>query len=227
MSLGNSRAPLLRCLGVLLLATATAAATLVALLPSLRAAWSGRAAVGSVPFDRTLVELSAVALAVCVTWLWLGVLLAAVDAASGVRLAALPVLPPGVRRLVLAGCGVAVLGAASPAVADPGSLAGLPLPERATVAVHDPAHHPAHHPAPPPLAPVVDPEPTVTVRPGDTLWDIAARHAPPTSTAGAIAAATHRLYRLNRGVIGPDPDRLVPGQHLRLPRQILSRKDTT
>src|SRR5690349_20428363 len=101
MSLGNSRATLLRCCGVLVGATATAVATLVALLPTLVATWLSRAELASAPFDRTLVHLSAVALAICATWLWLGVVLTAVDAASGLRLTGLPVIPSGVRHLVL------------------------------------------------------------------------------------------------------------------------------
>lgn len=55
-----------------------------------------------------------------------------------------------------------------------------------------------------------------TVRAGDTLWDIAA------ATLGSddprrIARYWPRIHRANRDVIGPDPDRIFPGQRLVLP----------
>ncbi|MEV5267966.1 LysM peptidoglycan-binding domain-containing protein, partial [Streptomyces werraensis] len=43
-----------------------------------------------------------------------------------------------------------------------------------------------------------------TVRPGDTLSGIAARHG----------TDWRRLYAANRDVVGADPDVLVPGQRL-------------
>ncbi|WP_199573281.1 transglycosylase family protein [Streptomyces murinus] len=43
-----------------------------------------------------------------------------------------------------------------------------------------------------------------TVRPGDTLSGIAARHG----------VGWHHLYEANRSVIGTDPDLIVPGTHL-------------
>jgi glycoside hydrolase-like protein/LysM domain-containing protein len=59
----------------------------------------------------------------------------------------------------------------------------------------DPGHHPVPH--------------TYTVRPGDTLSGIAAKF----HTPGGWEA----IFRLNRGVIGPNPDLLSPGQVLKLP----------
>jgi nucleoid-associated protein YgaU len=61
----------------------------------------------------------------------------------------------------------------------------------------------------------------VTVRPGDSLWRLAA--ASDRSLCGAAAdrrTATQwpRWYRLNRHVIGSDPDLLLPGQRLARPR---------
>jgi nucleoid-associated protein YgaU len=57
---------------------------------------------------------------------------------------------------------------------------------------------------------------TYVVRPGDSLWAIAARllrnHDP-----AAVAAAWPELYRLNAATIGPDPDLIHPGTELRLP----------
>jgi nucleoid-associated protein YgaU len=58
----------------------------------------------------------------------------------------------------------------------------------------DPGHHPVPH--------------TYTVRPGDTLSGIAAKF----HTPGGWEA----IFRLNRGVIGPNPDLLSPGQVLKL-----------
>jgi nucleoid-associated protein YgaU len=59
-------------------------------------------------------------------------------------------------------------------------------------------------------------EATVTVRPGDCLWDIARRRlAHPTSVR--VANDWPRWWRTNRGVIGSDPDLVLPGQRLRPP----------
>lgn len=60
----------------------------------------------------------------------------------------------------------------------------------------------------------------VVVRAGDTLWDIAARHLRARGHAtdpAEIAAEWPRWHAANRAVIGPDPDRLLPGQRLRIP----------
>lgn len=56
----------------------------------------------------------------------------------------------------------------------------------------------------------------VTVRPGDTLWGIAARTLSDSAPA-ATARAWPRWYTANRVVIGRDPDLLYPGQVLRPP----------
>jgi hypothetical protein len=57
----------------------------------------------------------------------------------------------------------------------------------------------------------------VTVRRGDSLWTIAARHLGPGASDAEIALAWPRWYAANRGLIGADPDRLVPGQQLTPP----------
>jgi len=57
----------------------------------------------------------------------------------------------------------------------------------------------------------------VTVHAGDTLWDIAARHLGPGVSDVAIARQWPRWYEANRGVIGQDPDVLLPGQILQPP----------
>jgi nucleoid-associated protein YgaU len=61
------------------------------------------------------------------------------------------------------------------------------------------------------------PQIAMTVRRGDTLWDIAARHLGPAATDLEIAQAWPRWFAANRAVLGPDPDRLHPGQRLTPP----------
>lgn len=60
---------------------------------------------------------------------------------------------------------------------------------------------------------------TVQVRPGDTLWAIASAHLRGAPDNAAIAASWPRWYAANRRVIGPDPDLILPGQHLRPPEE--------
>lgn len=83
----------------------------------------------------------------------------------------------------------------SPAPADPGTLA--------------PAQLRAQDPAPG--------EREVTVRGGDSLWDICASELGPLVSDVDIALAWPQLYQHNRDVIGPDPGLLRPGQVLRVP----------
>ena len=116
--------------------------------------------------------------------------------------------PGPVRLLLLAACGVVVLGAtAAPAAADdrrpvaPDSLAGLPLPDR-----------PTGKAAPPPYRAAV-----VRVRPGDSLWAIAEDRLGRSAAVADIADYWHRIYARNAAVIGPDPDLILPGQLLELP----------
>ncbi len=58
---------------------------------------------------------------------------------------------------------------------------------------------------------------SVVVRRGDTLWDIAARHLHGRRTNARIARAWPQWYRLNRRVIGADPNLILPGMRLRIP----------
>jgi hypothetical protein len=57
----------------------------------------------------------------------------------------------------------------------------------------------------------------VTVRPGDSLWSIAAAHLGREATAAQIAAAWPRWYAENRRVVGDDPTLILPGQRLQPP----------
>jgi len=61
------------------------------------------------------------------------------------------------------------------------------------------------------------PASAVLVRRGDTLWGIAARHLPGQVSNARIAAAWPPWYRLNRRVIGSDPNLIRPGMRLRAP----------
>ena len=60
-------------------------------------------------------------------------------------------------------------------------------------------------------------EPAVVVRPGDTLWGLAARSLPPRASDTDRAAEWPRWWSANRQVIGEDPDLLLPGQRLVAP----------
>ena len=64
---------------------------------------------------------------------------------------------------------------------------------------------------------VDDPAGTTTVRPGDSLWLIAARRLGADRDTAHIAAAWPRWYVANRDVIGDDPNYIVPGQVLHPP----------
>jgi hypothetical protein len=70
--------------------------------------------------------------------------------------------------------------------------------------------------APPPRA-AEERDTTVTVRRGDSLWSIVARHLGPEASDLEVARAWPAWYAANRAVIGADPDLLVPGQLLRPP----------
>jgi hypothetical protein len=152
--------------------------------------------------DAALVRLCLLALLVAVGWAWLQGLVAVADAwrgSVGIRRAG------GVRRLVLAACGVAAVSVLASPAADaapghpgPDVLTGLPLPERAV----GPAHAS---------------EPTATVRSGDTLWALAAAELGPGASAADVTDRWRLIYQRNRAVIGADPGLIRPGQLLRLP----------
>jgi nucleoid-associated protein YgaU len=55
------------------------------------------------------------------------------------------------------------------------------------------------------------------VRPGDSLWLIAAHRLGPTATDADVAVTWPRWYAANRAVIGADPDLIRPGQLLSAP----------
>lgn len=146
------------------------------------------------------------------------------------------------RTAVAVACGVAVLTTA-PAGADPGPaeppptsariLDGLPLPDRAEPPERaDRVHRPdppdrRHAPddarirtSPQEERPAAPTARRVTVRPGDSLWAIAARHLAAhglEAERAAVARLWPRVYDANEGVLGTDPDLIRPGQRLWLP----------
>lgn len=175
-------------------------------------------------FDVALVGACEVAAAGCAVWLWLATTAVTFDVLRGRAHRARRGVPPGLRRLLLAGCGLAVVGGtlAAPSYAADhrpvrGSVvAGLPLPDRATALSRmagaferaDRARHRERASS--------NPE-RVTVRAGDTLWRLAARTLPAAAADALVTDRWHRLYELNRDVIGDDPDLIRPGQRLLLP----------
>ena len=58
----------------------------------------------------------------------------------------------------------------------------------------------------------------VTVRPGDSLWSIAAEHLG-THAAEQVAQEWPRWYEANRATIGEEPDLIRPGQVLHAPAE--------
>lgn len=153
-----------------------------------------------------LVQACALAVLVATALLWTTTAGVVIGQLRGPGLPARPVGP--VRSVLLAACGVAVLAgpatAAEPPVpASPAapSIAGLPLPDRPSAAA--------------PASPT--PARTVVVRPGDSLWAISARALGAGARPADVASYGRRVHALNRAVIGPDADLVLPGQHLRLP----------
>ena len=76
--------------------------------------------------------------------------------------------------------------------------------------------------APTPRASAV-PDEVVTVRRGDSLWSLVARHLGPRASDRQIAMAWPEWYAANVDVIGPDPDLIRPGQQLRIPTHGVDR----
>lgn len=57
----------------------------------------------------------------------------------------------------------------------------------------------------------------VVVRPGDSLWSISEGLLGPDASPRRVAEETERIYALNRGLIGGDPNLIYQGQELSLP----------
>jgi nucleoid-associated protein YgaU len=208
----GSRGSRIRCLAVWTAASAGLGLVGVGTRSSVSGAPRTASALRATPLDVALTDLAALALLACAAWMWLVTTMVVGEAVRGrdCGVRAPRGVPAGVRRVVLAACGVALAGALvqpSQAAGPHGPaphhrsgpvLAGLPLPDRA-VATSSPRPR------------------TVLVRPGDTLWSIAADDLPAGSPDARVAARWRAIYAANSSLIGPDPDVIVPGQRLRLP----------
>jgi nucleoid-associated protein YgaU len=127
------------------------------------------------------------------------------------------------RTLVLTACGIGIAAqatAASAAAVPDGppcaatcapSLDGLPYPDLPVGPWTPRAADREDTPRPDP------PRDRRVVRRGDTLWAIAADLSPPQATAADVAGLAHRLYAVNRDVIGDEPDLIYPGTVLETP----------
>jgi hypothetical protein len=190
--------------------------------------------------------LAAAGLLAWAVWLWgaVGLGLTALAAAPGLLGATSSVvlrliLPAAARRSAAGLLGlslsvVPLIGTASAFLPTTASAAG---PITATAVTTTPTAIPAvpDWPAAAPVAavpdwpsgpptsgasPAGDSDTHVVLR-GECLWDIAAgglgRGRPAAPTDGEIARAVHAWWSANAAVIGPDPDRLLPGQVLSPP----------
>lgn len=215
-----------RCAAVWGVTTVAAGSLQWWLLPGLAASL---ASARPARFEGVLVAGCEVAALACSTWLWLLVSLVVLDLARGRGAARRRGVPRTLRRAVLAACGLSLAGGLSVPVQgaegspDPESVAqllvGLPLPDRTTSTtawVRQVSDRP-----PTPLPARARNRPTtageVTVRPGDTLWDLAAATLPHSATETEIDRRWRQIYQHNRSAIGADPDLIRPGQRLALP----------
>lgn len=157
-------------------------------------------------------------LLLCAAWVAALVLAAALEVLSSGRFAATAWIgaPPCLRRALLAGLGLALVGVpgAAGAVPHPSGSPRLPVPARPTGVV-------SHSTAPPTpsgcqRAGSAGPS-SLIVRRGDTLWRLAAVRLAAGADDHDVADLVARLHRRNRLVIGPDADLILPGQRLVVP----------
>ncbi|MFC7406365.1 LysM peptidoglycan-binding domain-containing protein [Georgenia alba] len=107
-----------------------------------------------------------------------------------------------------------------PSEPEPSRSAPPPDPEPAaprTAAPADPEAEPATDPGETPTPGTH--ERTYRVRPGDSLWSIAADHLGPDAHAGDVAAAWPGWYETNRDAIGTDPHLIQPDLTLQIPTE--------
>ncbi|HEY8717904.1 LysM peptidoglycan-binding domain-containing protein [Pengzhenrongella sp.] len=237
------RRPRLRPLAALALSTAAALAGAAALSARLVFLAPERAG-GLVRVDQ-VIELGVLVAGATIAW-WLAAGLAAATVcatarglggrwAAGERFVARHAPVVVGRALALAiGAGVGLASGVIPAGAEPADPpadlgwvatqagdggAGAQTPLSGASGAPQGAPPGAAHVAPPGAASVAPPGATgsVTVRPGDSLWAIAADHLPADASATDIAAEWPRWYESSRAVVGGDPDHIQPGQSLTAP----------
>ena len=196
-------------------------------------------------FDELLVLVCSTLVIGCGGWWWLVSSLVVLGAARG-RFGSAPRGCPAIlMRWLLLACGVSVASSvattgayAVPAMepgrghptaeAEPGlasdaqrrMLAGLPLPDRVGVGHIITPRRPTGgggRPFEPAASAPESSERYVIVRPGDSLWAIAAQALGRGASVATIDGFWRELHELNRHAIGPDPDVIHPGLKLRLP----------
>ncbi|MBV9290883.1 MAG: LysM peptidoglycan-binding domain-containing protein [Frankiales bacterium] len=96
-----------------------------------------------------------------------------------------------------------------------------PLPARPPVVAPAPRAQPTSSPS---IGATHRAAASVVVRPGDSLWTIAARRLGRRATPTAVAASWPRWWATNRSVIGANPDLIHPGQRLTPPHHDLRRQ---
>jgi len=140
-----------------------------------------------------LLHLTAALLAAVTAWFLIVTLLASwrPTARWAVR------MTPRVLRAALF-TGVSGVVALGPMRATADDLDGLPLPDR-------------------PVTSTIRDQTGYVVKPGQSLWSIAAAASGNGATVADIAEATTRWYQTNRARIGADPDLILPGQVLMPP----------
>jgi len=157
-------------------------------------------------YDDLLLAVAAWVLLGCAAWGLAIVVAAVVEATSSGRFRATAWVgcPPALRRLLLAGLGVALVGAGPvTSHASAAEQPQLPVPARPVGTVQaDPQAEPQAH---------------VVVNLGDTLWQLAEKRLRPSGSPGEVAAFVEDIHRHNRKVIGPNPDLIRPGQRLAVP----------
>ncbi len=122
--------------------------------------------------------------------------------------------PPALRRLLVAGIGVALVSGVS------GQTQAVTKATSSVTWTSSGRPTPAWQQGlPVPARPVgwSNPSPRVLVRPGDNLWHLAAVRLPASASDGEVALQVERIHRRNEEVIGPDPDLIHPGQRLVVP----------
>lgn len=150
------------------------------------------------------------------------ILLVLIGALAHVRL---PGVPRALRSALIVPAAVGVISAvavAGPAHADQRhDVAGLPLPDRPVATAPLERTEPV---APRPSSPDAA---TITVRPGDSLWSLAAADLPAGASTRQVTASWHAWYATNRDVVGADPDLIVPGQVLIVPDAAPTEQDAS
>lgn len=172
------------------------------------------------PFDSLLTRSALLALAAGLTWVLVILCAVALEAVTQgrFRMALALGCPRWCHRWLLGLLGAALAaGVLTPttATAGPttGALDGLPLPDRPVaegLSGEEAGRARAEH------ARAASEQ--VTVRAGQSLWEISRNRLPPDASTGRIAAMTLTLYRRNRRTIGENPGLIHPGQHLAVPR---------